>query len=216
MRNIDFCEEIHQACDLDKRLCYFVAPLAPFLDPASRAFEHPEQFGLKRLANTLEDHIRHFSAPSWEFILNYETDLLDREQIVKTMYASLEKLNDSKLQYSLIAPDVHDRIAGEIVDSLAYMELVRNAVRNGTPLENLPQFIESDHGTARTQRELRWKVKHRYPNLFSLTMVGAKLLAEEASAMVLRRASPLHWTGQRSEHRVIVQSETVADSAEEG
>ena len=50
MRNIDFCEEIHRACDYDKRLCYFVAPLAPFLDPASRAFEHPEQFGLKRLS----------------------------------------------------------------------------------------------------------------------------------------------------------------------
>ncbi|MGC2251084.1 MAG: hypothetical protein WA626_10425, partial [Acidobacteriaceae bacterium] len=215
MRNIDFCEEIHRACDCDKRLCYFVAPLAPFLDPASRAFEHPEQCGLKRLADTLQDHIRHFSAPSWEFILNYETNLLTREQIVKTMYASLDKLNNFKLQYGLIAPDVHDRIAGEIVDSLAYMELVRNAVRDGTPLDELPQFIESEHGTTRTQRELRWKVKHRYPNLFSLSMVGMKLLAEEARAMVLRQASPLHWTGQQPGIRP-AQAEAVSDSAEEG
>ena len=216
LRNIDFCEEIHRACGLDKRLCYFVAPLAPFLDPASRAFEHPEQFGLKRLADTLEDHIRHFSAPSWEFILNYETDLLDREQIVKTMYASLDKLNDFKLQYGLIAPDVHSKIAGEIVDSLAYMELVRTAVRNGTPLEELPQFLESDHGAARTQRELRWKVKHRYPNLFSLSMVGMKLLAEEARAMVLRRASPLDSPAQRSGRRAVAEQETVPDPAEDG
>ena len=64
--------------------CAISSPPGAFLDPASRAFEHPEQFGLKRLADTLQDHIRHFSAPSWEFILNYETDLLNREQIVKT------------------------------------------------------------------------------------------------------------------------------------
>jgi len=216
MRNIDFCEEIHRACDCDKRLCYFVAPLAPFLDPASRAFEHPEQFGLKRLADTLEDHIRYFSAPSWEFILNYETDLLNREQIVKAMYASLDKLNNFKLQYGLIALDVHDRIAGEIVDSLVYMELVRNAVRNGTPLEELPQFIESEHCTTRTQRELRWKVKHRYPNLFSLSMVGMKLLAEEGRAIVLRRASPLQWTGQRAGIPRAAQADAVSDSAKEG
>ncbi len=131
------------------------------------------------------------------------------------MYASLDKLNNFKLQYGLIAPDVHDRIAGEIVDSLAYMELVRNAVRNGTPLEELPQFIESEHGTARTQRELRWKVKHRYPNLFSLSVVGMKLLAEEGRAMLLRRASPLHWTGQQPGIRP-AQAEAVSDSAEEG
>ena len=212
LRNIDFCEEIHQACGLDKRLCYFVAPLAPFLDPASRVFEHPEQFGMKRLATTLEDHIRHFSAPSWEFILNYETDLLDREQIVKTMYASLEKLNDFKLKYDLITPDAHGKIAGEIVASLAYMERVRNAVRVHGSLQDLPEFVESDHGAVRTQRELRWKVRHRYPGLFSLSMVGLKLLADEVRARILRRSSPLQW----SVRPAAAQPEAASGSTEEG
>ncbi len=211
LRNIDFCEEIHQACGLDKRLCYFVSPLAPFLDPASRAFEHPEKFGMKRLATTLADHIRHFSAPSWEFILNYETDLLDREQIVKTMYASLEKLNDFKLKYDLIHKEAHDRIAGEIVASLAYMDRVRKAVRANGSCADLPQFVESDHGAVRTQRELRWKVKHRYPSLFSLAGVGVKLLLDELHALIQGRSSPLQWSGRRP-----VQSKPLPESAEEG
>ena len=212
LRNIEFCEEIHQACGLDKRLCYFVAPLAPFLDPASRAFEHPEKFGMKRLATTLEDHIRHFSAPSWEFILNYETDLLDREQIVKTMYASLEKLNDFKLKYGLLRSEAHDRIAVEIIASLAYTERVRNAVRAHGSFADLPLFVESDHGAVRTQRELRWKVKHRYPGVFSLSVVGLKLLLDEVRALVLRRSSPLEWSGQRT----AVKPDPLSGSAEEG
>jgi B12-binding domain/radical SAM domain protein len=198
LRNVDFCEELHNACGRDGRLFYFMAPLAPFLDPASRAFEHPEKFGVKRLATTLADHIRHFSAPSWEFILNYETDMLDREQIVKTMYASAEKLNDFKLQYGLIDGPTHQRIAGEVRASLAYMELVRNAVRANASFENLPAFTESNHSASRTQSELRWKVKHRYPSFISLFLIGLRLLLDEMRGLIMRRGSLLEWSGQRS------------------
>jgi len=41
LANIDFCEDIHRACGMDKRLYYFVAPLAPFLDPAARPSKSP-------------------------------------------------------------------------------------------------------------------------------------------------------------------------------
>jgi B12-binding domain/radical SAM domain protein len=198
LRNVDFCEEIHNACGRDRRLFYFIAPLAPFLDPASRAFEHPEKFGVKRLATTLADHIRHFSAPSWEFILNYETDMLDREQIVKTMYASAEKLNGFKLQYGLIDGETHRRIAGEVRASLAYLELVRNAVRDHASFENLPTFAESSHSASRTQSELRWKVKHRYPNFISLCLIGLRLLLDEMRGLIMRRGSLLEWSGPRS------------------
>jgi B12-binding domain/radical SAM domain protein len=201
LRNVDFCEEIHKACGLDRRLFYFIAPLAPFLDPASRAFERPESFGFKRLATTLEEHIRLFSAPSWEYILNYETDTLDREQIVKTMYASVEKLNDFKLKYGLIDTDTHQRISSEVRASLAYLELVRNAVRANASFENLPVFVEPDQGATRTQSELRWKVKRRYPNFLSLSLIGLKILLHEMRALILRRGSLLEWSGQRSVSR---------------
>ena len=110
---------------------------------------------------------------------------------------------------------MHDRIAGEIVDSLAYMELVRNAVRDGNDRwRSCPQFIEAEHGTTRTQRELRWKVKHRYPNLFSLSMVGMKLLAEEARAMLLRRGVAAAMDRSAAHGiRPVATAEAVSDSA---
>jgi radical SAM superfamily enzyme YgiQ (UPF0313 family) len=198
LRNIDFCEEIHKACGQDKRLYYFVSPLAPFLDPASKAFEHPERFGLKKLATTLEDHIRHLSAPTWEYILNYETDKLDREQIVEVTYASVGKLNDFKLKYGLINTDAHRKIASEVHASMAWLEFVRNAVHAGTSYEDPPAFAESKYSATRTQSELRWKVKRRYPDLLTLFSIGLKLLLDELRAIILRRNSLWEWAGQRS------------------
>lgn len=96
--------------------------------------------------------------------------------------------------------------------SLAYMERVRTAVRAHGSCADLPLFVESDHGAVRTQRELRWKVKHRYPSLFSLSVVGLKLLLDEVRALVLRRSSPLEWSGQRT----AVKPDPLSGSAEEG
>ena len=189
LANVDFCEEIHKACGFDKRLFYFVAPLAPFLDPASRAFEDPQKFGIKRLATTLEEHIRHLSGPTWEYVLNYETDKMNREQIVTTTYASLERLNDFKLKYGLIALDDHRKIAVETRAVTAWIERIRNAVRAGTRFENLPVFEEPTGSATRTQSELRWKVKRRYPHILSFVSFGFMFLLEELRAIALRRHS---------------------------
>ncbi|WP_243449905.1 TIGR04190 family B12-binding domain/radical SAM domain protein [Neobacillus terrae] len=70
--NIDFCETIHLNCNKDSRLFYFVAPLAPFLDPASTAFEYPEKYGYKRFCYSLEDHRAAIAQPSWKHMLSYE------------------------------------------------------------------------------------------------------------------------------------------------
>jgi len=117
------------------------------------------------------------------------------------MYASVEKLNDFKLKYGLIDPDTHQRISGEVRATLAYLELVRNAMRANAPFEDLPVFVESDQGATRTQSELRWKVKCRYPNFLSLSLIGFKLLLDEMRALILRRSSLLEWSGQRSVSR---------------
>lgn len=201
LRNIDFCEEIHRACGMDKRLFYFAAPLAPFLDPASRAFEHPEEFGIKRLATTLEEHIRRLSAPDWEFVLNYETDKMNREQIVTTLYACIGKLNDFKLKYGLITPDAHRQIAIEMRAVTAWMERVRNAVRAGTLFEDLPAFDKPTHSATRTQSELRWKVKHRYPDILSFLSIGLTFLLDELRAMASQRHSLWKYSALRSVNR---------------
>ncbi len=193
LANIDFCEEIYQACGGDKRVCYFVAPLAPFLDPASRAFEHPECFGFRRLATTLEEHLRHLTAPSWEFILNYETEAMTREQIVKSTYASMAKMNDFKLRQGLVGTQMHRRIANEIDEALAWLDHVRQALRQGTAIEGSAARVEPRHSAARTYAELRWKVKNRYAGLASLAAMGMRLAMEELTGSVRRRRMPMEW-----------------------
>lgn len=180
LRNIEFCEEIHRECDGDGRIFYFVAPLAPFLDPGSRAFEHPEQFGYRRLATTLDEHLRLMDAPSWEFLLNYETDAMSREEIVKTTYASLGRMNDFKLRHGLIDAEMHGRIGREIQESVAWLDRVREAVRRG--VEPAGDAADSRHSAARTHAELRWKVKSRYAGLVSLAGMGMRFAGEELMA----------------------------------
>jgi len=51
----DYCEHLLDRFGADGRLHPFVAPLGPFLDPGSRAFEQP-QFGYRTFCRTLEDH----------------------------------------------------------------------------------------------------------------------------------------------------------------
>jgi B12-binding domain/radical SAM domain protein len=187
LRNVDFCEEIHRVCDGDGRIFYFVAPLAPFLDPGSRAFEHPEQFGYRRLATTLEEHLRLMEAPSWEFVLNYETDAMSCEEIVKATYASLARMNDFKLRHGLIDAGTHARITREIHEALDWLERVRQAVWHGQEAHGA--IADSGHSAARTHAELRWKVKNRYAGVFSLAALGAEAILSLAEKRVGKPAS---------------------------
>lgn len=188
LRNIEFCEEIHRVCDGDGRIFYFVAPLAPFLDPGSRAFENPEAFGYRRLATTLEEHLRQMEAPSWEFLLNYETEAMSREQIVKTTYASLARMNDFKLRHGLIDTEMHRRIAREIDEALEWLRRVRQAVREGREVHGAA--ADSQQSAARTHAELRWRVKNRYAGLASLAGMGLRFVGEELLALAARANAP--------------------------
>ena len=118
LENIDFCETIHLACNQDKRIFYFVAPLAPFLDPASPAFEHPEIHGYKKFCHTLEDHRKAIAMPSWKHMLSYETKDMTRDDIVNSTYESAQLLNDFKLKYGLIDQAGYDDIKWKIEKSV--------------------------------------------------------------------------------------------------
>jgi radical SAM superfamily enzyme YgiQ (UPF0313 family) len=110
MRNIDFCELIHKECGEDPRISYFVAPLSPFLDPASLAFENPEQFGYKKFCHTLEEFREAIMQPSWKNMLSYETNSMSREEIVMATYDSAQKLNQFKYDHQMIDKEVYDEI----------------------------------------------------------------------------------------------------------
>lgn len=104
MDTIDYCEFLVR--DLDRgpgrRLIPFISPLAPFLDPGSPVFEQPERYGYRLFARTLEEHRQVLIQPSWKYVLNYETEWLNRDQIVDSTYEAGLRLNRLKARYGLV------------------------------------------------------------------------------------------------------------------
>jgi hypothetical protein len=83
-----------------------MAPLAPFLDPGSLAFEQPARHGYRILFRTLEEHRQALLAPSWKYTLNYETKWMTRQQIVDTAYEAILRLNEVKAKYGIISEEM--------------------------------------------------------------------------------------------------------------
>jgi B12-binding domain/radical SAM domain protein len=98
---IRYCEKLF--VNFDRRLSCFISPLGPFLDPGSSSFEHPKASGYRLFAHTLEDHRRRLLKPSWRQILNYETDSMSRDELVKATYSAAGHLNQLKLRYGRIS-----------------------------------------------------------------------------------------------------------------
>jgi B12-binding domain/radical SAM domain protein len=87
------------------RLIPFISPLAPFLDPGSPVFENPERYGYRFFARTLEEHRQALVQPSWKYVLNYETEWMNRDQIVDSTYEAGLRMNRLKARYGLVEPE---------------------------------------------------------------------------------------------------------------
>ncbi|HEX7587992.1 MAG TPA: TIGR04190 family B12-binding domain/radical SAM domain protein, partial [Anaerolineae bacterium] len=93
MGTIDYAGQLLARYDGDGRLLPFISPLAPFVDPGSLAFEAPERHGYRLFARSLEEHRRNLVAPSWKYVLNYETRWMSRDGIVASTYEAGGRLN---------------------------------------------------------------------------------------------------------------------------
>jgi B12-binding domain/radical SAM domain protein len=102
MGTIDYCEALLGCFGRDGRLAVFISPLAPFLDPGSRGFEEPDRHGYRLHARTLEEHRQRLTAPSWKYVLNYETEWMNRDELVDVTYRAGRRLNRLKADYGLI------------------------------------------------------------------------------------------------------------------
>jgi B12-binding domain/radical SAM domain protein len=185
MKNITFCEQIHQACGNDPRLSYFVAPLAPFLDPASPAFENPTLYGYKKFCHTLEDHCKAMLQTTWREMLSYETEYMSRQEIVKATYDSALALSQMKLKYELIDQPTYDQIEIKIRKSMEYIEemaLIKKlpADEQHRAMERIRnEFKKVNPYSICGRNELKWEVKKHYANFFSLTFIGLELLIKD-------------------------------------
>ncbi|MBM7653923.1 TIGR04190 family B12-binding domain/radical SAM domain protein [Neobacillus cucumis] len=196
VENIDFCETIHLACHKDPRLFYFVAPLAPFLDPASPAFEHPEIHGYKKFCHSLEDHRKAITQPSWKHMLSYETKYMTRERIVNATYEAAERLNDFKLEYDLISQEDYFEIKVKIEKSKEYIGKIDHflslpAEEQAVEFAKIQEEIdELNKYSICGKNELKWEVQKNYANFFSLALVGIEQLYEDYVNKIRHFLSP--------------------------
>ncbi len=135
LETVDFCEHLLQAVDGDRRLVPFTAPLAPFLDPASPAFEDPDRFGYRLRCRTLEDHRRALLAPTWKHILSYETIWLDRDTLAAVTYEAGRRLNRLKARYGIVSPEKAADTEARIDRAVALMERIDHLLATRSPAE---------------------------------------------------------------------------------
>jgi len=200
LATIDYCEQLLSRLGKDGRLIPFISPLAPFLDPGSRAFEQPQQHGYHLLARTLEEHRQRLIAPSWKYVLNYETKWMSRDQMVAATYAAGKRLNQIKADYSLVSPKqalATDQRIDRAVALMGEIDRLTSTCRP-TELDRQLALLKSEidqvnMSTVCDKSELNLDVrgpKLRYPRMAQMVVAaGVRALGRRALA-VFHRLEP--------------------------
>ena len=162
METIDYCEHLMKT--FDKRVNPFISPLAPFLDPGSIAFENADELGYKVFCKTLEDYRRALLAPSWKYMLSYETRWLTRDEIVQSSYQAGLRLNRLKERFGLVdavtAGNTERRIllAMDMIRQVDEITLSGEGERRQRLMDLKDTFDRASMSTVCDKEEIKWPV----------------------------------------------------------
>ena len=135
LETVDYCRSLLKRFD-DGQLIPFTSPLAPFLDPGSRAYEQSDRFGYIRHASTAADHRELLLQPTWRDILSYETRWMDRQSIVDVTYEAGYRLNHLKREAGLVSMAMADETESRILAARGLMREIDHLVAT-KPAEEL-------------------------------------------------------------------------------
>ncbi len=175
LETVKFCEEFYKRLNWDKRFMPFISPMAPFLDPGSRIFESPKDFGFKLLANTLKDHIKLILKPSWKYILNYESNFISKDDLVDVTYKAALGLNELKAKAGSISEQVMFQNENRIKTALKIMSEIDKLINlkdNDIVNEKLSQLKDIAYkyslSTVCEKRELDFPLFDKNFNWFNI------------------------------------------------
>lgn len=144
----------------------YISPLAPFLDPGSRAFENPQKYGYRLFSRTLEDHRRALLSPSWKYTLNYETKWMSRDELVLSTYETALELNRLKARYGLLRGETAKRVEKRVVTEQQMMREIDHIclTEDGRTRENsierlMRSFDAVGPSTICDENEMKWPTK---------------------------------------------------------
>jgi len=183
METVDYCGRIlaRYAARGETRVIPFISPLAPFLDPGSRAFEEPGRYGYHLRCRTLEQHRQALLAPSWKYVLNYETEWMNRDQIVASTYEAGRRMNLLKAKYGIIDSAVAEATDRRIAKAVALskeidlvMALDDPEVQHARLRALKPEVDSANLSTVCDKRELEVPLAHTGVNLVQAAHVVAQ------------------------------------------
>jgi B12-binding domain/radical SAM domain protein len=148
----------------DRRLRAFIAPLAPFLDPGSIAFEDPEKNGYQVFFKELEKYRQAMHSPSWKYFLNYQTLWMSRDELVEVTYEAAYLLNRIKVQHDLINPRIAEKTELQIKSARIALQKIDEIMKIHEPelrsqyLKDLKNQIEDANQRLLCSKDelLRW------------------------------------------------------------
>jgi B12-binding domain/radical SAM domain protein len=169
LETVDYCRSLLERFRSYNKLFPFISPLAPFLDPGSMVFETPEKYGYRLLYRTVEEHRQALLAPSWKYILNYETEWMNRDEIVYSTYEAGKRLNRLKAEFGLIDPKTADSVEMRLEEAVRVMKEIDRIVALSDPKEreNALESISSgllslrhySMSTICEKKELEWPTR---------------------------------------------------------
>ena len=178
METVDYCRILLEKFQPYQKLIPFISPLAPFLDPGSTVFEEPEKYGYRLLYRTVEEHRQALLSPSWKYILNYETQWMDRDAIVYSTYEAGKRLNRLKAEFGLIDRKTADSIEIRIDKAVQMMKEIDRIMALPDPQEKERALRPDLKGssalhrysmsTVCEKRELEWPTQFYRMNFFKI------------------------------------------------
>jgi B12-binding domain/radical SAM domain protein len=178
LETVEYCRSLLERFQPYDKLIPFISPLAPFLDPGSAVFENPEPYGYRLFFKTVEEHRQALLAPSWKYILNYETEWMDRDAIVYSTYEAGKRLNRLKAEYGLVDPKTADAVEKRIEGAVRTMKEIDRILEISEPRERdrtLEAFLTSSRpfdtysmSTVCEKRELEWPTRFLRMNFFKI------------------------------------------------
>ena len=158
MDTVDYCERLLEKFGRTKKILPMIAPLAPFIDPGSRIFEEPEKFGYRLFYKTLREHRAAMLMPSWKYGLNYETEWMTRNEIVRTTYDAALRLLEVKAKHGIIGREKAGLLKAHIERAVEIVEIID---RDGFVAESLIAEIRSMNfmDSLCGKHDLEWPIK---------------------------------------------------------
>lgn len=159
LETVAFCERLAERFGNDRRLQFYVAPLAPFLDPGSRAFEDPS-LGYRLRYQSLEEYRQALLEPTWADTLSFETEAMTRDDIATTTYRVAQGLNELKHERGLIDEATYATVRDHLSAASAALAELRSAAgasgRAPDALGSRARITKADTTSLCGSDELRW------------------------------------------------------------